>query len=67
MPRSFEPPIDYGETSVAFAKRRREVLIVTRNRPDGGHPGSPVGIIERQTGQRLTARAWSTILRVTTP
>jgi uncharacterized protein (DUF1697 family) len=67
VPRTFVVPVEYGESSTAFAKTRREVLIVTRDRADGRHPGNPMGLIERQTGQRTTARAWSTVLRVARP
>jgi hypothetical protein len=31
---------------------------------EDGHRGSPMGLIERLTAQKVTARAWSTIVRV---
>jgi uncharacterized protein (DUF1697 family) len=67
VPATLEVPFDHTDATTVFGKSRREVFIATTDRPDGRHPGSPMGVVERQTGELVTARAWSTVLRVTTP
>lgn len=67
VPGTLTVPFDYSESTTVFGKNRREAFIATTDRADGRHPGSPMGVIERQTGQLVTARAWSTVLKVTNP
>jgi uncharacterized protein (DUF1697 family) len=67
VPRSFGVPLELGDTQTVFAKSRRELFVATTDRSGGGHPGSPMGLIERLTAQKVTARAWSTVVRVASP
>jgi hypothetical protein len=57
------PPVSEKEGLEALALAGREVLVISRGKPNGLY-GFPNGFVEKAFGMKATTRNWSTVTRI---